>query len=540
MYSKIILSLLYFVAFSNASRVIYMIMHAEKPGFGDLRKGQRWSTTQNIPGEYDNGLSYTGYERSKCLVNVFGRNAPLYRQPKAILYQHYAKQGDFIDSGERGSHQSRRMYETASLLAQDLGINLDEQKCCGGDPSDMFKYIETLDESINPILIVHQHQQIYAIAKKYAKKFGKTLPYSEFSYNSSTIWTLVEGEVVEDWNMGCYFDKPTKQDKLSDSVEQLVLGNSNLNQVNGNNSTLVQEVTPLITTKVVPASLLTTVTSKVPPTGPATIGLVNQPMDAGAITSEVLKNGGMVATATTSKALEGSKTIPIMIVTGTPTAEGKTTKTVPDIVNNGEDANTPADKTLPDKTLPDKTLPGKTLPGKSLPNTDPNTEEVAGAEPAEKQTNTETGGIPAIVIPEVHAPVNIPGGGNNNNNNNKNNNKNNNNNNNNNNNPWGGNNNPWGGNNKNDDKDKNKNNDPWAEVFGNNNDPWAEIFGNNKNNDKNNNNNGWTWVFGGDNQKNKPNNNWNWWNPWSNNNNNNNNNNNGPNWFQNIVNFFRF
>jgi len=111
MYSKIIIGLLYFIAYSNASRVIYMIMHGEKPGYGDLDKGSRrfWSTTQNVWGEFNNGLGYTGYERSKCVVDVFGKNAPLYRQPKLILYQHYSKQGDFIDSEGRGTHNSRRM-----------------------------------------------------------------------------------------------------------------------------------------------------------------------------------------------------------------------------------------------------------------------------------------------------------------------------------------------------------------------------------------------------------------------------------------------
>jgi len=533
MYSKILLlSLLYFVAFSNASRVIYMIMHAEKPGNGDLKKGQRWSSTQNIPGEYDNGLSYTGFERSKCLVDVFGRNAPSYRQPKAILYQHYEKQGDYIDSGERGKHQSRRMYETASLLAQDLGINLDEQKCCGGDPSDMFQYIEAMDESINPILIVHQHQQIYQIAKKYAKKFGKTLPYSEFAYSSSTIWTLVDGEVIEDWNMGCYFDKPTKQDKLADNIDQYINGNT-LIQTNGGNTNLVQEVTPLITTKVVPASLLTTITSKVPPTGVAATAVADQP-----------------------KELEGSKTIQITILP-TPVGEGqtttKTTKTVPDINNNGGE------------TLPGKSLPGKSLPGNGNIKNSETPEIPVEVNPEGAETPAETpkdkGAIPKIVIPEVNLPVNVAGGSNNNNNNknnNNNNNKNNNNNNNNNNNknnnnnnnnPWGGNNNnnnnPWGGNNNNNNNNnKNNNKDPWAEVFGNNNnnDPWAEIFGNNNKNNNNNNNN---------NNKNNNNNN-NWWNPWNWNNNNNNNNNKNPfwndnnnkndnnNWFQKIIKFFKF
>jgi len=109
MFVKDIICLLYFIAFTNASRVIYMMMHAEKPNYGTLDKGSKWSTTQDIPNERDNGLGITGYERSKCLVDIFGRNAPSYRQPKAILYQHYTAQGDFIDSGERGQHKSRRM-----------------------------------------------------------------------------------------------------------------------------------------------------------------------------------------------------------------------------------------------------------------------------------------------------------------------------------------------------------------------------------------------------------------------------------------------
>jgi len=111
---KFILSFILFIAFSNASRVIYMIMHAEKPNYGTLDKGRGWSSTQNIPNERSNGLGTTGVERSKCVADVFGLKAPEYRQPKLILYQHYEKQGDFIDSGARGKHQSRRMVTIKS------------------------------------------------------------------------------------------------------------------------------------------------------------------------------------------------------------------------------------------------------------------------------------------------------------------------------------------------------------------------------------------------------------------------------------------
>jgi len=277
MLTKNIITFLCFIALTNASRVLYMIMHAEKPNRGVLDNGNKWSSTQDIPNEKNNGLGITGVERSKCLVDVFGKNAVSYRQPKAIIYQHYEKQGDYIDSGERGKHQSRRMYETAALLAKDLGINLDEQKCCGGDPEDMYTYIESLDPSINPILIVHQHQQIYNLASKYAKKYGKTLKYTEFKYDSSIVWTLVEGEVVENWNMGCSFDKPIADEVTIDNLDQLINKGNNLEEINANDSSLLQGLVPLITTKAVPASLLTTVTAKVPPVGASTMGQPSQP-----------------------------------------------------------------------------------------------------------------------------------------------------------------------------------------------------------------------------------------------------------------------
>ncbi|ORX76239.1 hypothetical protein BCR32DRAFT_271392 [Anaeromyces robustus] len=467
MLRKIILGLLYFVAFSNASRVIYMIMHAEKPNYGTLDKGSKWSTLQDIPGERDNGLGKTGYERSKCIVDIFGRNAVSYRQPKAILYQHYSKQKDFIDSGERGLHESRRMYETAALLAKDLGINLDEEKCCGGDPNDMYKYIESLDPSINPILIVHQHQQIYEISKKYAKKYGKVLPYREFEYNSSIVWTLVEGEVVENWNMGCSFDKPTKQDIFVDNLQELITADSNLSQINAGNSTLLQEETPLITTKVVPQYLLTTVTAKVPPNGAATA----QPNQPATMSPEATLT--QAAEPESTNALEGSKTFQIEFVAPTDAPE------------------TPADGPI---LAPDKPIAALDNPDIAVQE-DIGAGEVEGGEAAEAEGETPQTNNNGIVIPEVHAPINVPGGAVTNNNNQNNNNNNNNNNGNNNNIPWMENTfdplNPFNDN-------KNNNDDPWGWLFG----------GNNNNNHNNNNNN----------------NNWDWWNPWSWNNNNNNNN----------------
>jgi len=120
MLTKNIITFLCFIALTNASRVLYMIMHAEKPNRGVLDNGNKWSSTQDIPNEKNNGLGITGVERSKCLVDVFGKNAVSYRQPKAIIYQHYEKQGDYIDSGERGKHQSRRMVNINILFSFNI------------------------------------------------------------------------------------------------------------------------------------------------------------------------------------------------------------------------------------------------------------------------------------------------------------------------------------------------------------------------------------------------------------------------------------
>jgi len=370
MLAKIIVSFLLFIAFTNASRVIYMIMHAEKPNYGVLDKGNYWSSTQDIPNERNNGLGITGVERSKCLVDVFGKNAPSYRQPKKIIYQHYEKQGDFIDSGARGKHQSRRMYETPSLLAQDLGINLDEEKCCGGDPDDMYNYIESLDPSINPILIVHQHQQNYEIAKKYAKKYGKTLKYTEFKYDSSTVWTLVEGEIIENWGMNCYFDTPKKDEVKVDNLDQLIKGND-LKGIDANDNSLLQNMVPLITTKAVPASLLTTITAKVPPTGASTMGQPDQPATISAeITTSVKSeaststlNEDTVTTITTGS-IETSvttSTITIDETVSTTTVKDETVTTTTTTKDETVTTTTTKDETVTTTTTKDEPVTTTTV-----------------------------------------------------------------------------------------------------------------------------------------------------------------------------------
>jgi len=109
---QIIISLVYINIASG--RVVYLLAHAEKPGDGKLEENnedlRRLSSMDGL-GFAEDGLGATGMLRTSYMINVFGRDAPYYRQPKKIITQHFILQnnGDFINNGNRGHHTSRRM-----------------------------------------------------------------------------------------------------------------------------------------------------------------------------------------------------------------------------------------------------------------------------------------------------------------------------------------------------------------------------------------------------------------------------------------------
>ncbi|ORX42095.1 hypothetical protein BCR36DRAFT_400455 [Piromyces finnis] len=149
-------------------RVVYVQIHAEKPGTGSedekVEGGSTMSSMEGL-GHPSDGLGYTGMLRAACMTNNFGPNAPFYRQPKRIITQHFILQnnGDFINNGHRGHHTSRRMYHQTYALALSLGIDPDEEVCCGGGFDDIINYIYNLPPEDDPILIVNQHGVVSSI-----------------------------------------------------------------------------------------------------------------------------------------------------------------------------------------------------------------------------------------------------------------------------------------------------------------------------------------------------------------------------------------
>jgi len=80
-----------------STRTVYLMMHGEKPGKGYLDGNNKSSSTDGIEGaEKKDGLGYTGMLRTDCMVEVFGPDAPIERQPKEFIYQHFQGQPEFI------------------------------------------------------------------------------------------------------------------------------------------------------------------------------------------------------------------------------------------------------------------------------------------------------------------------------------------------------------------------------------------------------------------------------------------------------------
>jgi len=207
---KIAVLLLLFLGYCSG-RVIYIMAHAEKPDDEDNEELKRYSSMDGL-GAPEDGLGVTGMLRTSYMIDTFGRNAPFYRQPKRIITQHFVTQnnGNFINNGHRGHHTSRRMYHQTYALALNLGIDPDEEKCCGGSFIDVLSYIFTLPPEDDPVLIVTQHGTRDLIVSAYSysyggpgyydleKKFGKKNNYTKDPHK---IWTLIDGDLVEEWYM---------------------------------------------------------------------------------------------------------------------------------------------------------------------------------------------------------------------------------------------------------------------------------------------------------------------------------------------------
>jgi len=202
-----ILSLLYInIAFA---RVVYVVAHAEKPGDGkfDEKPGEGGTTISSMDGlgYLPDGLGYTGMIRASCMMANFGPDAPVYRQPKRIITQHFILQnnGDFINNGKRGHHTSRRMYHQTYALALSLGIDPDTEECCGGSYDDIIRYIATLPPEDDPILIVNQHGVCDSFIRAYAMTYGKSSDFEFFGKEADKVYTMIDGQFVEEWYMCC-------------------------------------------------------------------------------------------------------------------------------------------------------------------------------------------------------------------------------------------------------------------------------------------------------------------------------------------------
>jgi len=156
-------------------------------------------------GDPQDGLGYTGMLRASCMTQNFGPNAPFYRRPKRIITQHFFLQnnGDFINNGHRGHHTSRRMYHQTYALALSLGIDPDAEPCCGGSFDDIINYIYSLPEEDDPILVVNQHGVCNTLIKGLAMAYGKSVDVNKFGKDEDRIWTMIDGEFVEEWFMCC-------------------------------------------------------------------------------------------------------------------------------------------------------------------------------------------------------------------------------------------------------------------------------------------------------------------------------------------------
>jgi len=186
-----------------SSRTVYLMMHGEKPGKGYLDNNNKTSSTDGIEGaEKKDGLGYTGMLRTDCMLEVFGPNAPKERQPKEIIYQHFEGQPEFIDSFLRGLHYSQRMYQQVVPLAKALGINLKEEKCCGGDGTDVLNYIIQLPPEIDPVLVMYQHQQLDIVARGLAKAYNETI-MPRYGMKSDKVFTVQDGKLIEVWYTAC-------------------------------------------------------------------------------------------------------------------------------------------------------------------------------------------------------------------------------------------------------------------------------------------------------------------------------------------------
>jgi len=146
------------------------------------------------------------------MINIFGRDAPFYRRPKKIITQHFLLQnnGDFINNGNRGHHTSRRMYHQTYALALNLGIDPDQETCCGGSFIDQLSYIFNLPEEDDPVLVVDQHGVCDLFARAYAASYGKSSGLPGFGKEPDKIWTLIDGELKEEWYM-CTPDIPSSR-----------------------------------------------------------------------------------------------------------------------------------------------------------------------------------------------------------------------------------------------------------------------------------------------------------------------------------------
>jgi len=190
------------------ARVVYVVAHAEKPTDGKLDEkidgGTTLSSMEGL-GDYRDGLGYTGMLRAACMMQNFGPEAPAYRQPKRIITQHFILQnnGDFIYNGKRGHHSSRRMYHQTYALALSLGIDPDEELCCGGSYDDIIRYITTLPPEDDPILIVNQHGVCDSFVRAYAMTYGKPSDFEFFGKEADKVFTMIDGEFVEEWYMCC-------------------------------------------------------------------------------------------------------------------------------------------------------------------------------------------------------------------------------------------------------------------------------------------------------------------------------------------------
>jgi len=196
----IILQILYPYALT---RTVYLMMHGEKPGKGYLDGNNKVSSTDGIEGaEKKDGLGYTGMLRTDCMVEVFGPDAPIERQPKEIIYQHFQGQPEFIDSFLRDLHYSQRMYQQVVPLAKALGIDLSKEKCCGGDGNDVLNYIIQLPPEVDPVLVMYQHQQLDTVARGLAKAYNETI-MPRYGMKSDKVFTVQDGKLIEVWYTAC-------------------------------------------------------------------------------------------------------------------------------------------------------------------------------------------------------------------------------------------------------------------------------------------------------------------------------------------------